>query len=251
LTRHRKCVALRHLDHDPPGLLELPLRERGWDLEVRSVAEDAWEFAGLASPDLDLLLVLGGTDGAYEADRVPFLVPEVAMLGERLRLGFPVLGICLGAQLMAAALGARVYKGPAQEIGWLPVTPTPAGEADSFFPLLVTPSPVTLQWHGDTFDPPVGTTALGESAAYAAQGFRHGALSYALQFHPEVPFDDLPTWIERSVPPLTGPPETPWPTEIIDGARKHYAAYERQARAFMHAYLDQIERGFRPPGQAW
>lgn len=226
------------------------MRDRGWGLDIRSASEGTRTLVGLADPGIDLLLVLGGTVGAYETDRVPFLAPEIALLGERMCLGLPVLGICLGAQLMAAALGARVYKGPTHEIGWLAVTPTAAGEADPLFPLLVTPSPVTLQWHGDTFDLPTGTIALGESAAYSAQGFRHGALSYALQFHPEVPIGDLPTWVELSVPPLTGPPETPRPAEILDGACEHYAAYERQTKAFMHAYLDRIERELRPPGRS-
>ena len=180
--------------------------------------------------------------GAYETDRLPFLAPQIAKIGERLRADLPVLGICLGAQLMAAALGARAYKGPTLEIGWLPVTPTVGGEADPVFHLLLRPSPVTLQWHGDTFDLPAGTVPMGTSAAYAAQGFRHGTCSYALQFHPEVPLADLPTWIERSEPPLTGPPDTPWPSEILAGAREYYAAYETQTRAFMHAYLEMLER---------
>jgi GMP synthase-like glutamine amidotransferase len=276
-----RCVALQHLEHDPPGLLGLPLRERGWSLEVMRVdgaqgvdgaeslgspgiqgnaertggraqpldglASQAVDLAShvvdLASPAIDLLLVLGGNIGAYETDRLPFLAPEIAKIGERLRAGLPVLGICLGAQLMAAALGARVYKGQSHEIGWLPVTPTAEGEADPVFPLLLHPSPVTLQWHGDTFDHPVGTVALGTSTLCAAQGFRLGAHSYALQFHPEVPLADLPTWIERSEPPLTGPPDTPWPSEIIAGAEEYYAAYERQTHAFMHAYLEMLERG--------
>jgi GMP synthase (glutamine-hydrolysing) len=238
-----RCVALQHLDHDPPGLLELPLRERGWSLEVRRVETGASMLEGLAGPAVDLLLVLGGTMGAYETDRRPILAPEIARIRERLRTDLPVLGICLGAQLMAAALGARVYKGPNQEIGWLSVTPTVDGEADPVFRRLLCPSPVTLQWHGDTFDHPLGTVALGTSALYAAQGFRHGVGSYALQFHPELPFADLPTWIERSEPPLTGPPDTPWPSEILAGAGEYYTAYEARTHAFMHAYLEMLERG--------
>jgi GMP synthase (glutamine-hydrolysing) len=243
-----RCVALQHLAHDPPGLLEIPLRERGWRVDVRHADSGARAFDGLADKAVDLLLVLGGTEGAYETDRLPFLAPEIAGIGARMRANLPVLGICLGAQLMAAALGARVYKGKRQEIGWLPVTPTAEGEVDPVFPLLLRPSPVTLQWHGDTFDHPVGTVALGTSSAYVAQGFRHGAWSYALQFHPEVPCADLPIWIERSQPPLTGPPDTPWPWEILAGAAEHYAAYEKQTHAFMHAYLEMLERGRDGPG---
>jgi GMP synthase (glutamine-hydrolysing) len=238
-----RCVALQHLAHDPPGLLESPLREREWSLDVIPVGDGSPDWGGLADPAVDLLLVLGGTEGAYETDRLPFLGAEIAMIGRRLHADLPVLGICLGAQLMAAALGARVYQGPGFEIGWLPVTPTVAGSADQVFRRLLDPSPVTLQWHGDTFEHPPGTARLGTSAAYAAQGFRHGTRSYALQFHPEVPITDLPVWIERSQPPLTGPPDTPWPSEILAGAGEHYTAYEAQTRAFMHAYLELLERG--------
>lgn len=272
-----RCVAVQHLEHDPPGLLEIPLRERDWCLEVwhaeAAMPAEGREEAGsrvrpqgeagdgrtcdgpasagdaagastldaLAGPAVDLLLVLGGTMGAYETDRLPFLAPEIAMIRRRLRADLPVLGVCLGAQLMAAALGARVYPGPSPEIGWLPVIPTAEGEADPVFARLLRPSPVTLQWHGDTFDYPAGTVALAASAGYAAQAFRHGTWSYALQFHPEVPFGDLPVWIERSEPPLTGPPDTPWPSEILAGAGEHYAAYATQTHAFMHAYLERLE----------
>jgi GMP synthase (glutamine-hydrolysing) len=246
-----RCVALQHLEHDPAGLLALPLHERGWCLEVcdpRGTASaveagSARALDALAGPAVDLLLVLGGTMGAYETDRLPFLSPEIAMIRRRLDADLPVLGVCLGAQLMAAALGARVYPGPGPEIGWLPVIPTAEGETDPVFLRLLRPSPVTLQWHGDTFDHPAGTVALAASAGYAAQAFRHGTRSYALQFHPEVPFADLPVWIESSEPPLTGPPRTPGPAEILAGAGEHDAAYAAQTNAFMHAYLELLERG--------
>ncbi len=141
------------------------------------------------------LIVLGGPMGAYETERHAFLKTDIELIRRRLADGRPVLGICLGAQLMAAAAGARVYPGErGKEIGWAEVELTTAGCDDSLwegFPQCFT----TFHWHGDSFDIPDGATLLGSSEKYP-QAFRLGANGYAVQFHPEVVPPELEAWIQ-------------------------------------------------------
>ena len=116
---------------------------------------DAVDLGTIGEPDL--LVVLGGPIGAYEDDLYPFLGDELALLQQRLSRGGATLGICLGAQLMARALGARVYPGPRKEIGWAPLTLSDAGRASPLRHLTAGP---VLHWHGDTFDLPAGAVRL-------------------------------------------------------------------------------------------
>jgi GMP synthase-like glutamine amidotransferase len=133
----------------------------------------------------DAIVAMGGPMSVNDEDEHPWLVAEKALIGEHVRAGRPFWGSCLGAQLLAASLGARVYAGPAPEVGVLPVELTGGGEGDPVMGDL--PSAIdTLQWHGDTFDLPEGAVLLASSPAYAHQAYRVGAVAYAVQFHVEV-----------------------------------------------------------------
>jgi GMP synthase (glutamine-hydrolysing) len=142
----------------------------------------------------ELLVVLGGPMGVYETDTYPFLAREVGLLERRLAKGRPTLGICLGSQLMAKALGSRVYPGPTKEIGWGPVTLTADGRASCLQPLADRGADV-LHWHGDTFDLPAGATLLASNANYDNQAFAFGKRALALQFHLETGRGALEKWI--------------------------------------------------------
>jgi GMP synthase (glutamine-hydrolysing) len=131
-----------------------------------------------------LLIVLGGPIGAYETDTYPFLAAEIALLERRLMHDRPTLGICLGSQLMAKALGARVFPGPLKEIGWGRIDLTEAGAGSSLASLGSEDSEV-LHWHGDTFDLPAGAVRLACNANYENQAFAFGQAALALQFHAE------------------------------------------------------------------
>ena len=184
-------LVLQHIACEPPAAFEDELRSRG--LEVTRVELDEGE----SLPDwrdFPAIVVMGGPMGAYDEAEHPWLAAEKRLLREAVEADVPVWGVCLGAQVLASALGARVYKGDQPEVGLLPVHLTGAaaddpvfGDAPSSFP--------TLQWHGDSFDLPEGATLLASSPAYPHQAFRMGR-SYGLQFHIEVPLDLATEWAD-------------------------------------------------------
>jgi GMP synthase (glutamine-hydrolysing) len=147
--------------------------------------------------DAELVVVMGGHMGVYEADQHPFLREEIALLSERLANDRPCLGVCLGAQMLAAAAGSEVFLGKnGTEIGALPVRWTQDGLKD---PVIAGVRPRTFmpQWHQDTFKPVPGATLLASTDRYSQQAFRLGK-SYAFQFHLELNAADLERWFKQS-----------------------------------------------------
>jgi GMP synthase (glutamine-hydrolysing) len=175
-------VVLQHIACEPPGEYETVLLERGARLHRVELDE------GEPLPDFDrfdAIVAMGGPMSVNDDDELPWLTAEKRAIGEAVRAGMPYFGACLGVQLLAASLGARVYAGPDPEVGVLPVTLTDEGAADPLFAGLPRSFP-TLQWHGDTFDLPDGATLLASSPAYPNQAFRVGRAAYGIQFHVEV-----------------------------------------------------------------
>jgi GMP synthase-like glutamine amidotransferase len=178
------CVVVQHVEPEGPYLLGHALDRAGVVVDVRPV------FAGVPLPrdlaDVDGLVVMGGPMSASSDDGFPTRRAELDLLADGLDRGLPILGICLGAQLLALAGGGTVYPGEAgAEIGWGPVELTGDAAAD---PLLagLPPELTVLHWHGDTFDLPVGATLLAANARYRSQAFRIGGRAWGLQFHLEV-----------------------------------------------------------------
>jgi GMP synthase (glutamine-hydrolysing) len=182
------CV-IRHVAFENLGTFAPVLAGAGFDLSIMDAGVDDVFEPILRS---DLVVVLGGPIAAYEQERYPFLVDELRALGRRLREGRPTLGICLGAQLMAAALGARVYPGAEKEIGIAGIELTEAGKASCLAPLAGQP---VLHWHGDTFDLPEHSLRLASTAAYENQAFALGRNVLGLQFHPEVDAHRFEQWL--------------------------------------------------------
>ena len=180
-------MAIRHVAFEDLGTLGDVLESRGFDVTYMEAGRD--DFATVGDPDL--LVVLGGPIGAYEGDVYPFLAPETKLVEARLRAQKPTIGICLGAQIMAQALGARVYPSGVKEIGWAPVTLTETGRSSCLSQLADTK---VLHWHGDTFDLPAGATLLASSSLVKHQAFLWGKAALALQFHIEVKGRDLERW---------------------------------------------------------
>jgi GMP synthase (glutamine-hydrolysing) len=182
-------LVLQHIACEPPAAFEDELRSRG--LDVTRVELDEGE----PLPDrgeFPAIVVMGGPMGAYDEAEHPWLVDEKRLLREAVEADVPVWGVCLGAQLLASALGARVYRGEQPEVGLLPVDLTSEAAEDPVFGGAPSSFP-TLQWHGDSFDLPEGATLLASSPAYPHQAFRVGR-SYGLQFHIEVPLELATEW---------------------------------------------------------
>ncbi len=182
-----RAVVLQHEEHVELGMFEPALQAAGFSLVKR--------FRAVKREDVDaeLVVVLGGLMGVYEEDRHPFLQEELALLRERLALERPMLGICLGAQLLAAAAGSEVFVGKnGFEVGVAPVRWTKEGLAD---PVLagVRAKTTVAHWHQDTYKPIPGATLLASTDRYSQQAFRLGK-SYGFQFHLELSAEQLGQW---------------------------------------------------------
>jgi GMP synthase (glutamine-hydrolysing) len=176
------ALVVQHIRCEPPGVFTGVLERYGITIETAELDEGD----RLPDPrDVDLVVVMGGPMGACDEADHPWLAGEKRWIASAVRAGMPYFGVCLGAQLLAASLGARVSMGAAPEVGVLPVTLTAEGRADPVASALGEEF-LALQWHGDTFDIPAGAAWLGRSAAYPHQAMRVGDVAYAVQFHVEV-----------------------------------------------------------------
>ena len=187
----RSAVALRHVAFEDLGLLAPIMEREGWNVSFCEAAVD--DLSHRSIRNADLVIVLGGPIGVYETDDYPFLTSELALLEHRLSRDLPTLGICLGSQLMAKALGSRVFKGPVKEIGWGTIDLTEEGRS-SCLKALQGDDAVVLHWHGDTFDLPQGAIRLASNANYENQAFAYGRNALALQFHLEADPRQLEEW---------------------------------------------------------
>lgn len=176
-------IVLQHVAPEGPGLIGRALQDAG--LGKRVVRVDQGERVPDSLADGSGLVVMGGPMGVYQTDRYPHLRDELRLIRAALEQGAPVLGICLGSQLLAAALGARVYPAPRKEIGWYDVTLTAAAARDPLWRDVRSPFPA-FHWHGDVFELPSQAEPLAASALTPLQGFRFGETVYGMLFHLEV-----------------------------------------------------------------
>jgi len=186
----RTAVALRHLAFEDLGLIEPWLMARGWRVRYHDVGVD--DFGALDLAPVDLLVVLGGPIGAEEDARYPYLAEEVRVVRVRIDSRRPLLGICLGAQLMARALGATVRPMGVKEIGFSPLT---LNEAARDTPIASIGEQPVMHWHGDQFALPRGIASLASTPACRHQAFMVGDHAMAWQFHLEVDPARIEQWL--------------------------------------------------------
>jgi GMP synthase (glutamine-hydrolysing) len=189
----KTALIIRHVPVEGIAGFREPVEAAGYTIDRIDVADPRFASLDLAEPDL--LIMMGGPMAVYEQDKYPWIACQQRRIARRLESERPTLGVCFGAQLMAAALGAEVFAGPIKEVGFhtLAIAASPAAA-----PLRhLTEIPV-LHWHGDTFALPDGAELLASSERYAHQAFAVGPNILALQFHAEMGLDPrFDTWVDQ------------------------------------------------------
>ncbi len=188
----KEVIAVRHVGFEHLGTLAPFLSGRGF--RIRYLDAGVNDISSVAPLAPDLLVILGGPIGAIEESEYPYLNDELRLIEKRLLADKPLLGICLGAQLMARALGSRVFPGRAKEIGWAPIRLSEDGIKSCLSGLEACDHRV-LHWHGDTFDLPKEAKHLASSDITENQAFSYGEKALALQFHLEADPAEIERWL--------------------------------------------------------
>lgn len=186
----KDAVAIRHVAFEDLGSFADVLAEH--DYSVRYLESGVDDLATLDPQQPDLLVILGGPLGVYQDNDYPYLHTEVDLARRRMEVSRPTLGICLGSQIMAHALGAKVLIAEQDEVGWAPVELTADGRGSPLWRLDGTP---VMHWHGDRFELPPGAERLAATSACPNQAFRVSQNVLGLQFHPEVRWPELEQWL--------------------------------------------------------
>ena len=189
-----EILILQHADSEHAGNIAAALqRENRACVTVdvfagQSVPDDPGGFAGL--------IIMGGPMSVYEHAKYGFIQDELQLITRTLKHNKPILGVCLGSQLLAAALGAKVFPGPGKEIGWHEVSKLPSADGDALFDALPN-SFMAMHWHGDIFDPPSGAVPLLRSDLTALQAFRYGKNAYGLLCHLELTYPQIDRMVQE------------------------------------------------------
>lgn len=233
-------LVFRHAPHEHLGAVAASLRRQG--LSFRYL--DVWK-PGARFPDpkaFRALILMGGPMGVYERRRYPFLSREIRFLKAFFKLDRPVLGVCLGSQLIAAALGGRVFPNRRKEIGWYPLALTAGGRRDPLFSSFP-PAGWAFQWHGDTFTLPKGAAHLARSPLCRHQAFRYKAAVYALQFHMEVNGKMVREWLAQPGAAAELAAVGPSAERLLrEGLPRRLPPMARAARGFFDGWCALIDR---------
>jgi len=233
----KDILVLQHVEAEGPGLIGKVALNMGFTLHAIRL------FRGERVPGdphrYSAIIVMGGPMGVYDEQRYPFITDELRLIESAFKGGVPVLGVCLGAQLMARAGGARVRSGEKKEIGFYELRLTPEGQSDRL--LLGLPNEfIVFQWHGDTFEIPHNALNLASSALFEHQLIKVGTNSYGLQFHIEVTGAMVRDFLAAGTEELAGAPYIKAPDTILEEARELLPAIHGHGRAIVKRFLRQI-----------
>jgi GMP synthase (glutamine-hydrolysing) len=232
----RLALALRHVEFEDCGTLAPVLLERGFALRYVDVAREDLSAVDSVAPDL--LIGLGGPVSVYQASEYPWIAGELRLLERRVRAAKPVLGICLGSQMLARVLGARVFAAPVKELGWKPLELTREGESSAVGTLGARDTSM-LHWHGDTFDLPAGARLLASTAQVRHQIYEWGGHVLAFQCHPEARAADIESWLIGHAAEIAATPGAEVGRLRADTAR-FGPALARCARAAFERWLTAV-----------
>jgi GMP synthase (glutamine-hydrolysing) len=235
----RKLLVLQHVPSEPLGVLDPLLRAAGFRIRYVNFARNPG-----AQVDIDGyggLVVLGGPMNVDQMDAYPHLRHEIEVIQSALDREIPTLGICLGSQLLAAALGAHVHPSPVREIGWYPLTLSQAASEDPLFKHLDVEAPV-FQWHAYTFTEPRDSVHLASTEGCANQAFRYRDFAYGLQFHLEVNEPLIRRWLRQSelqheLEPLGGAEHARF---VEEQTQLYLERSQRRASALFSAFIERL-----------
>lgn len=232
---------IRHLAFEDLASFTSSLQANGYSINYIEAADFALMPDGISPLNAlsdDLLVILGGPISVNDTSMFPFIETEIKLLKQRIAADKPTLGICLGAQLIARALGADVYTDNYKEIGWYPLSLTESGEA-SALRYLNGEHCSMLHWHGETFDLPEAAVLLASTEKYKNQAFSYGKNILALQFHPEVTQHGMEKWFIGHIGEIMQ-------TQGVDVNRlrrdtqKYANQLEVQAELFFESWLNEV-----------
>ncbi len=233
----QKVLIIKQVESEGPGIIGVELKRRSLATELLEV------YKGLSVPKdasaYSALIVMGGPMGVYEEKTYPFLGDEIKLIESGLKQEVPIMGVCLGAQLLARAAGARVYKGEAKEIGFYKVRLTEEGIRDALLHGLP-PEFRVFQWHGDTFDVPDGGVNLVSSDLFQNQMIRVGRSAYGVQFHLEVTEQMVLEWLEVNNDELEAEKDAIDPERIKTQAPGYIPDLHRYGRVVIARFLGLI-----------
>lgn len=231
----KTAIAVRHVHFEDLGTLEPLLRQRDYRISYCDAGTENSHRTDIEAADL--LVVLGAPIGAFDDSTYPFLSQELKWIEQRLRAERPLLGICLGAQLMARAKGANVAQMNQKEIGFSPIELTTAGRASALGAL--PPGTAVLHWHGDQFEIPRGSESLARTDICPHQAFAAGKHALGLQFHLEADADRIEPWLIGHASELSQAGVDP--RLLREQAKQHGAQLKAAAQGIFSRWLDQFE----------
>ena len=239
MSKSLRVHCLQHVAFEGPGRIAHWLEQRGHHLSLTH------PYRGETLPKVDSfdwLVIMGGPMNVYEHRTYPWLMQEKLFIESAIKADKTILGICLGAQLLADVLGGKVFQNREKEIGWWPIQFSPFDFSREFFGETA-PEETVFHWHGDTFSPPPGARALAFSAGCSDQAFAFGSRVVGLQFHIESTLATIEALIEHCGGELK-PARYIQTAQEIRGNQAHYASNQK----FLHTLLEHLER--ETPGQA-